>query len=642
MILKKILLQSFRNFNRTEIVFKDNITTIVGPNDSGKSNLLQAIYYIMNPKLLQDEDVCYFSTTFTDNKIPSIIYHLDVSLLKLNYEIKPKELKIKLENKKLNPVNNIVRLQYDIRINNNKKIPFKGVPEKEIINHYYPYKYSRVSSVKDDWERKESIFLEKVDSVNAEILCQALEEKDLKYSKNKNHTDVTKDIFNQILGKLSVIFWEYKMENVKIKTEYSIKSLMKNPNSEPLINLLFKKLGIDLKQFFNYDEDRKNNILATLNKLISDLIGSNWTQNNIEFRFQILPNNTLRFNVFENGKIIDLKKHGDGFKWFFLFFLDFSEEFSPEFKNKIILLDEPGNYLHPGAQRLLLNQFEKLARSNQIIYTTHSPFMVNRIYPKRVIFIDRENGETIIQIPTINETFDDVLLSSTLGFTFTNITRWGDIIVFVEGLTDQVLFENLILKYAEYFKEEILDLNLYSFINIAGLANLDNFLTLAITTNSKFIVFLDNDDEAKEKTKKYSQSFNKRAKIHKNTIDHIIFLEEKKTIEDYIPISLLNQSVKNLSNSTDVVFQNCLRDYKFKDELRKPQINDLITQFKDFISKNIDKIKEISKTAYTKNNFKFLLFTKIIELIDESNIKSFENLINKIEEIQEIYKELYD
>ncbi|GAH49014.1 unnamed protein product [marine sediment metagenome] len=97
MILKKILLQSFRNFNKTEIEFKDNILTIVGPNDSGKSNLLQAIYYFMNPKLLLDEDVCYFSTTFTDNKIPSIIYHLDLSFLKLNYEIKPKQLEIKLE-----------------------------------------------------------------------------------------------------------------------------------------------------------------------------------------------------------------------------------------------------------------------------------------------------------------------------------------------------------------------------------------------------------------------------------------------------------------------------------------------------------------------------------------------------------------
>ena len=52
------------------------------------------------------------------------------------------------------------------------------------------------------------------------------------------------------------------MENMKIKTEYSIKKLKKNPDSEPLLNILFKKMGINLQHFFNYEEDRKNNIIA--------------------------------------------------------------------------------------------------------------------------------------------------------------------------------------------------------------------------------------------------------------------------------------------------------------------------------------------------------------------------------------------
>ncbi len=631
MILKKIFLQSFRNFNNTEIVFKDNIITIVGPNDSGKSNLLQAIYYLMKPKLLINEDVCYFSTTFTDNKIPCIIYHFDLSFLKLKYEINPKELEIKLENKELNPLNKIFRLQYDFQINNNKDLSYNDLPERKIINQHFSYGYS---TPKNRWELDQNLFLKKVDLISAETLYQALQEKGLNFSKTPNHSNVTNEIFNQILKELSVIFWEYRMENIKIKSEYPIKKLKKNPDSEPILNSLFKKVGIDVMQFLNYDEDRKTNIIASLNQLISDLIKSNWTQNNLEFRFRISANNILRFEIYENGRVLDLKKHGDGFKWFFLFFLDFSEEMGSEFKNKIILLDEPGNYLHPGAQRLLLKQFEKLGLANQLIYTTHSPFMVNRNYPKRVIFINRENSETIIKSPKINETFDDVLLSSTLGFTFTNITRWGDIIVFVEGLTDLILLENLILKYAEYFREEILDLNLYSLVNMAGLENLDNNLTFAINTSSKFIVFIDNDEEAKEKTKKYSQSFNRRAKIHKNTIDHIIFLDDKKTIEDYIPISLLNQSIKNLANSNDKVFQNFFQDYEFKDELLKPQIKNLISQLNDH-----NKIKKISSI---KNNFKFLLFKEIIGLIDNNNINLFEDLISKIKEIQKIYEKIYE
>jgi energy-coupling factor transporter ATP-binding protein EcfA2 len=48
-----------------------------------------------------------------------------------------------------------------------------------------------------------------------------------------------------------------------------------------------------------------------------------------------------------------------------------------EHRNAILLLDEPGLSLHPLAQRDLSAFFEGLAATNQIIYTTHSPFLVD-------------------------------------------------------------------------------------------------------------------------------------------------------------------------------------------------------------------------------------------------------------------------
>jgi hypothetical protein len=65
-----------------------------------------------------------------------------------------------------------------------------------------------------------------------------------------------------------------------------------------------------------------------------------------------------------------------GFIWFFSFLIVFSQVRKKR-GNVIILLDEPALNLHGTAQKDLLRYIdEKLAPSHQVIYTTHSPFMV--------------------------------------------------------------------------------------------------------------------------------------------------------------------------------------------------------------------------------------------------------------------------
>lgn len=65
-----------------------------------------------------------------------------------------------------------------------------------------------------------------------------------------------------------------------------------------------------------------------------------------------------------------------GFVWFFSFLVLFSQV-KKDHGNVIILLDEPGLNLHAKAQGDLLRYFkEKLRPEHQVIYTTHSPFMV--------------------------------------------------------------------------------------------------------------------------------------------------------------------------------------------------------------------------------------------------------------------------
>jgi predicted ATP-dependent endonuclease of OLD family len=72
-----------------------------------------------------------------------------------------------------------------------------------------------------------------------------------------------------------------------------------------------------------------------------------------------------------------LEGRSTGLQWFLSFYLVFLVESEGDHKNAVLLLDEPGLSLHPLAQRNLSVFFENLSITNQIMFTTHSPFLVD-------------------------------------------------------------------------------------------------------------------------------------------------------------------------------------------------------------------------------------------------------------------------
>jgi hypothetical protein len=85
----------------------------------------------------------------------------------------------------------------------------------------------------------------------------------------------------------------------------------------------------------------------------------------------------LRVSDNVNPWEIPFGERSRGFQWFFSFYLTFLVESGKAHKGAIILLDEPGLHLHPTAQETLLDFFQRIAKKNQIIYSSHSMFMVD-------------------------------------------------------------------------------------------------------------------------------------------------------------------------------------------------------------------------------------------------------------------------
>jgi AAA ATPase domain len=92
-----------------------------------------------------------------------------------------------------------------------------------------------------------------------------------------------------------------------------------------------------------------------------------------------------------------------GFIWFFSFLVWFDSvqhqigQAGSSRPGLILLLDEPGLALHALAQADFLRYIDSLAERHQVIYTTHSPFMVHsdRLQQVRIVE-DRDNVGTVI------------------------------------------------------------------------------------------------------------------------------------------------------------------------------------------------------------------------------------------------------
>src|SRR5450631_130911 len=103
----------------------------------------------------------------------------------------------------------------------------------------------------------------------------------------------------------------------------------------------------------------------------------------------------IKFRIWDDSHQLSLGLEGrsSGFRWFFSFLAAFSEyEYSKT--PIIILLDEPGLGLHARAQKDFLRFIdERLAPRCQVIFTTHSPFMVQPDHLERVRLVEDKGQE---------------------------------------------------------------------------------------------------------------------------------------------------------------------------------------------------------------------------------------------------------
>lgn len=99
---------------------------------------------------------------------------------------------------------------------------------------------------------------------------------------------------------------------------------------------------------------------------------------------------------------VGLGTRSRGFVWFFSFVAWFSQ-YRRTAEPLIVLLDEPGLFLHAKAQADLLRFIETELKTRQVIYTTHSPFAIDPKHLERVRIVRDRSMEQRDPLPADQE-----------------------------------------------------------------------------------------------------------------------------------------------------------------------------------------------------------------------------------------------
>jgi len=145
-----------------------------------------------------------------------------------------------------------------------------------------------------------------------------------------------------------------------------------------------------------------------------------------------------------NEALIRLEERSKGFQWFFSFDLMFMHESKGTFKDCVILLDEPGLHLHPGAQKDLLDRFEEYAAGNTLVYTTHLPFMIDLRHPDRLrVISETPNGAVVTNDLTQSQPDAKLTLQAAMGMSISQSYLVAQRNLVVEGVDDYWILSEL-------------------------------------------------------------------------------------------------------------------------------------------------------------------------------------------------------
>ena len=516
-ILKKVVINKYKSYtSKQEVQLEDDITTLVGKNESGKTAFLESLakfnYFTDDDGFKFDKVQDYprselkkYQRSGKEKNVIICTFQLDKDTID--------EINDDLGEGVLTVDSFTVAAKFETghvwyHLNSNEKKYLENLQGQlgfsdETKDKLLSFANIETAVIQDAGEDEE--FASAINHLNTEIVSHA----------GKWKPVIDGYIVIKYLNPRLPRFW-YFDEYHELPSRVSIDAIRNNAVTAELTKqqletakALFELAVIDVEELENSTnfESFIAELEATSNE-ITDIIFNYWsTNNNLSVEFKIDP--VTRLNNQPPEKILDirvknsrhritlpLKNRSKGFNWFFSFIVWFSKIQDEKDKNFILLLDEPGLNLHASAQADLLRYINDLSGDYQIVYTTHSPFMVESDALRRVRTVyDSKNGSIISD--AIQEKDPDTLfpLQAALGYDIAQNLFVSKNNLLVEGPADLnylTFMSNLLESHGrEGLRDDI------TVVPVGGLDKVTSFISLLRGSKLKISCLLDSFNNAK-------------------------------------------------------------------------------------------------------------------------------------------------
>ena len=590
----------------------DNITALIGQNEAGKTSVLEALYAFYTGKFNEDfrrlgsDHISEVSISFLldDSEIEGIlepfIYSDEISkLLKRNHRVNltrvwtkdGKSSVLKIEEKELDEYLDNIQENHE---ENQEAQPEEAQPEEAQPEEAQPEEAQPEEAQPEEAQKlyRKSEFINAVEEVLPEFVLF------------EDFTSILQDKIDiEIIESNKPFRGKIAAKNFLKVADIDIGDLKSaDPRREK--HILDKKSGEVSRRFQKFWKTKLGETI-TLN-FACDLrvYGEESPEEKRGKKY-------LQFWMKEGNETLYPRQLSKGVVWFLSFFLQLQatklESKEHDWSgNYIYLLDEPGGSLHGKAQENVLSVLEDTKREIQVLYTTHSPHMVNLKQLWRVLAVQREDVEehgsntVILGIHNFSDASVDTLLPiyDLMGIDISHQR--------VIKEKNNVILEEVSAYYymQAFFKLKNINKEVH-FIPVKGTSRVEEMAYLFLGWGLEYQIILDDEKSGK----KVKQNLKENLCLNKDEcIDKIVHLipncngiEDIFTKTDYRKYVLENESIKTDDDNSVYAKENgrpkAIDAYKF---LIKVENKELMLNDKTFNKETITKIDRLVKAIVSK------------------------------------------
>ncbi|MCL5006699.1 MAG: ATP-binding protein [Patescibacteria group bacterium] len=595
MKLNRVRIKNYKSVAEADFPIDKNLTSVVGANEHGKTNLLKAIQLLDFSTPIQESDKRV-------SKNP-IIEKVDKTSVAYEFVLFVEEAAA--INGKINE-----KVGIPVESKEGQAEVIQGIPTSPEVAQDAPPSKAGTESAEEKEERKPINI-----GTNIELEISYNDGKENYYSIiNPEGLDDAQEqaVIDFLQGKLEKNIFFFDTFEDRLNHRIPKEEIIGKKND--VTNGLIKLAGLSTKEASMFEDTStarqlRLNGAEELTKQLKKL----WIQgkeDDIKIKLSLSNDgNFLNVDIEDFNTYGDVSTRSRGFLFFLSFILKFKEYHDGDLNDFIFLIDEPGIFLHPRGQKDLLLYLESLSEFNQLIYTTHSPFMINRLnnFRVRVVSKDKDKGTQVDVKPYIHNWKS---LRASLGMMLADSFYYADNNLIVEGPSDRLYLLTLlkIFNENEFVKA---DLNILSIIDSGGAPNISSMCRIVKSEERPYVAFVDSDKSGK-RAKTAIVKFTEPEKV-KEVSD---FNKDAITIEDLLPRKYFNSAVNAYIQelADDEICSKPTKDFDSKTK-------GAMEQLEKYIKENSLGIEEISKLNIARHFENQLSDVKKIEVKDFSASK---------------------